>query len=267
MNSATRTVYTRLVRFILADFGGDCCCILLQCAAGSIIAPGRSIADHTAPRLIANGTPERSDEPKGTPGCPPFAGGKAHSDAGPAAECVDKLNSARNVGMEPHVQRYNCSERERSPRLPSRSAEAIGDNLTGSKLIETTLLERVSPAVEEIDSRELATLVARLADEYRGQDTIVLDLRRITPICDYFVITTAQSNRQMHALAEEANRAVKAHGQRRLGVEGLESSTWVLEDFGDVVLHIFNADARRLYDLEHLWSDAPRVDWKSEPAD
>jgi ribosome-associated protein len=108
----------------------------------------------------------------------------------------------------------------------------------------------------------LAVLIARLADEYRGQDIIVLDLRRITPIMDYFVIATAASSRQMHALAEEANRTVKAHGQTRLGVEGLEGNTWVLEDFGDVVLHVFNADARKLYDLERLWADADRIEWR-----
>jgi ribosome-associated protein len=136
-----------------------------------------------------------------------------------------------------------------------------GRILLGSSLINTTLLDRASPAVE-LDGRELALLVARIADDYRGQDTIVLDLRKVTPIMDYFVITTANSARQMKGMAEEVNRAVKAHGQRRLGIEGLDGNTWVLEDFGDVVLHIFNADARKLYDLEHLWSDAVRVDWK-----
>jgi ribosome-associated protein len=108
----------------------------------------------------------------------------------------------------------------------------------------------------------LAVLIARIADEYRGQDVVVLDLRRITPIMDYFVITTATSSRQMLALAEEVNRTVKAHGQSRIGVEGLEGNTWVLEDFGDVVLHIFNADARKLYDLERLWADGERVEWR-----
>lgn len=105
--------------------------------------------------------------------------------------------------------------------------------------------------------------MARLADEFRGQDVTVLDLRSVTPIFDYFVIVSTASGRQMQALAEEVNRDMKSRGNRRLGVEGVEGGTWVLEDFGDVVLHIFHPDTRRLYDLERLWADAVRVDWRT----
>lgn len=106
-----------------------------------------------------------------------------------------------------------------------------------------------------------ACLCARIADDYRGQDTLVLDLTGITPIMDYFVVSTASSSRQMKALAEEVDRAMKERGSRKLGVEG--SDTWILQDYGDIVLHIFNPNSRALYDLEHLWADAPHIDWKA----
>jgi ribosome-associated protein len=105
-------------------------------------------------------------------------------------------------------------------------------------------------------------LAARAVDDLRGQNTVVLDLTEITPIVDYFVVTTGTSSRQMRAMAEEAHRALKQAGSRRLGLEGEESSTWILQDYGDVVVHIFTAEGRSLYDLERLWADAPQIDWK-----
>ena len=101
-----------------------------------------------------------------------------------------------------------------------------------------------------------------MADDFRGQDTVVLDLTEVTPIFDYFVITTGTSKRQMHAIADEAGRILKADGARRRGVEGSDSQSWILQDYGDVVLHVFSAESRRNYDLEHLWADARRVDWR-----
>lgn len=93
---------------------------------------------------------------------------------------------------------------------------------------------------------------------------IVLDLREVTPIVDYFVVATGTSPRQMHALAEEVSRVMKKQGSRAFGKEGEAGGTWILHDYGDIVLHVFNAESRKLYDLEHLWADAPRVDWKAE---
>ena len=108
-----------------------------------------------------------------------------------------------------------------------------------------------------------ACLCAKVADEYRGQDTIVLDLTAVTPIVDYFVVTTANSKRQMHAIADETDRVLAAEGSRRLGREGYDnSSTWLLLDFGDVVLHVFVPETREIYDLEHLWADAKQIDYE-----
>lgn len=86
----------------------------------------------------------------------------------------------------------------------------------------------------------------------------------VTPIVDFFVVTTANSGRQMRAIAEEVEQLMKSHGNRpRIGIEGRESETWILQDYGDIVLHVFAPDGRELYDLEHLWADAPQVEWNA----
>ena len=108
-----------------------------------------------------------------------------------------------------------------------------------------------------------ACLIAKAADELRGKETLVLDLTDVTPIVDYFVIATGSSGRQMRAVADEVRTIMRKAGSRPNGVEGENDANWILLDFGDIVLHLFSPEARKLYDLEHLWADAPRVDWKS----
>jgi len=98
----------------------------------------------------------------------------------------------------------------------------------------------------------------------KGKDTIVLDLTEVTAIVDYFVITTGTSGRQMQSVADEIQRTMRTTGSRPRSVEGQHDANWILEDFGDIVLHVFSPEARKLYDLEHLWADAPRIDWKAE---
>lgn len=107
-----------------------------------------------------------------------------------------------------------------------------------------------------------ARRVARVCDDYRGRDTLILDLTGITPICDYFVITTGTNRRQIHAIADEANRVLKESGSSRRGREGYDESSWVVQDYGDVVLHVFAPETREIYDLENLWADAPRIEWE-----
>lgn len=95
---------------------------------------------------------------------------------------------------------------------------------------------------------------------------MVLDLTGVTPIVDFFVITTATSGRQMRAVAEAVGNMLRGSGAKRIGREGIEGSSWILLDYGDIVLHVFSPEARIQYDLEHLWADAPHVDWKNQPA-
>jgi ribosome-associated protein len=107
-----------------------------------------------------------------------------------------------------------------------------------------------------------AILCARVAEDNKARDILVLDMRGITPLYDYFVLATGVSRRQIHTLAEEIDAALRAEGERRLSIEGYEASKWVVQDYGDVVVHVFDPDTRSYYALEDLWADAPRIDWE-----
>jgi ribosome-associated protein len=116
---------------------------------------------------------------------------------------------------------------------------------------------------------ERARICARIADENRGKDILILDLRQCTPLVDFFVIVTAVSRRQGHAMASEIDQEMKKLGEAKLGLEGSEEGRWILIDYGDFVVHIFSPDDRAYYALEEIWGDAPQLDWHSpqEPRD
>ena len=109
-----------------------------------------------------------------------------------------------------------------------------------------------------------ACVAARVAADNKGRDVTVLDLRSCTPMFDYFVIATGASRRQIHTLAEEIDDAMHAEGDERMGIEGYEASKWVVQDYGDVLVHVFDPDTRDYYKLEELWADAKKVDWERE---
>jgi ribosome-associated protein len=113
------------------------------------------------------------------------------------------------------------------------------------------------------NARRTACLVAKVCADFRGQDTIVLDMTDITPLFDFFVITTGNSRRQNNAIANSADDIMQEAGSRRLGTEGMDSQ-WICHDYGDVVLHVFTPEARKHYNLEQLWADARQVDWEAE---
>lgn len=116
------------------------------------------------------------------------------------------------------------------------------------------------------ESLRHAVECAQIADEFKGRDIVVLDLTEITPMFDYFVISTAASRRQMRAIVDESNRFMKSKGSYSRGAEGVESDSWFLQDYGDIVVHVFNEESRELYDLERLWGDAQPVDWRAVQA-
>ena len=108
---------------------------------------------------------------------------------------------------------------------------------------------------------ELALAAARTAAENRGRDLVVLDLREVTAIFDYFVIATGTSRRQLHAISEEIDRVLQEElGDRRLGIEGYAESRWIVLDYGNVVIHLFDDEARGFYDLENLWAEGKQID-------
>ena len=110
-------------------------------------------------------------------------------------------------------------------------------------------------------SRTFALDAARVAEGRHCSDIVVLDLKGKSPATDYFVIATGTSNRQMRAVADEICEAAKKQGQQRFGRAGYEQARWILLDFVDVVIHIFDSEYRDYYDLELLWGDAKRLKW------
>ena len=109
--------------------------------------------------------------------------------------------------------------------------------------------------------RDLAVAAARIADHDNAEDIVVLDLRGISPVADFFVIATGTSDRQLRSIADDICLHGKESGQRVWRVAGMDSAEWVLLDFVDVVVHLFDAKHRAYYDLELIWGECPRVDW------
>jgi len=112
------------------------------------------------------------------------------------------------------------------------------------------------------EARDFALTAAQLADERHCSDIVVLDLKGISPATDYFVIVTGTSDRQMRTVADEICEAAREHGLQRFGRAGYEQARWILLDFIDVVVHIFDSEYRDYYDLELLWGDAKRLKWE-----
>lgn len=111
-------------------------------------------------------------------------------------------------------------------------------------------------------ARALAVAAARIAHEDNAEDVLVLDLRGISPVTDYFVICTGTSDRQMRAVADEIAGYGKSVGQKVWHVAGTETAEWIVMDFVDVVVHLFDAERRQYYELELMWGEAPKVRWQ-----
>jgi len=111
-----------------------------------------------------------------------------------------------------------------------------------------------------------AQACARIADDNRAKDILLLDLRQTTPLVDFFVIVTTVSRRQSRATASEIDQAMKKRGELKLGLEGSEEGRWTLIDYGDFVVHIFSPEGRAYYALEEIWGDAPQLDWQETPS-
>jgi ribosome-associated protein len=138
---------------------------------------------------------------------------------------------------------------------------SILDSLKGGSVVISTAYQETRDHGNAGWSRELALAAAKTAIENRGQEVLVLDTRNQTSLFDYFVIATGTSRRQLHAMSEEIDHKLEDElHDRRLGIEGYDESRWIVLDYGDVVVHLFDAPAREYYCLEELWGDAPRVE-------
>jgi ribosome-associated protein len=113
-----------------------------------------------------------------------------------------------------------------------------------------------------LDSKKIAIACAKIADDKKAQDIVILDVDKISSITDYFVICSAINERQLHAIADDIDKEMKKVSVKKLGMEGYREGKWVLIDYGDFIVHIFEKEIRGYYDLEMLWGDAPKVTWQ-----
>ncbi|MCA9508671.1 MAG: ribosome silencing factor [Myxococcales bacterium] len=111
-----------------------------------------------------------------------------------------------------------------------------------------------------LDTLAFARKCALAADDKKASDIRIIDVSKLTSFADYFVICSAPSERQVQAIIGNVEDTMRKDGFKPLGVEGLETSSWVLIDFGDVIFHCFTDAAREYYDLEGFWIDAPKID-------
>ena len=115
-----------------------------------------------------------------------------------------------------------------------------------------------------MDSKKFAKQIAELLFSKKGYDIKILEIKKISSIADYFVICSADSDRQVKAIADDVDDKLREQGIKPIHREGYESLTWVILDYFDVMIHIFKAESRNFYNLEKLWGDAPVIEIKDE---
>ena len=118
------------------------------------------------------------------------------------------------------------------------------------------------PSGSVADSRETAVAAARAAAEKQAEDVVVLDVHELIVITDFFVLCTGSSDRQVKTVVDEVEKALRELERKPVRREGEQDRRWVLLDYVDVVVHVFAPEERDFYDLERLWLDAPRVEWR-----
>ena len=140
--------------------------------------------------------------------------------------------------------------------------EAVAKSAAAKEQDAGAAAAKADNCAEELDERICTAL--RAASDKKALDLVVLDLREIASFTDYFLITSGTNVRQVQAIADEVVEQLKKQGTRAARVEGYNTAEWVLVDYGDFIVHVFEDKARHFYDLERLWRDAVRV---SVPAD
>ena len=116
-----------------------------------------------------------------------------------------------------------------------------------------------------MESKTLAFTCARLADNKKAENIALLDLRSISSIADYFVIVTGSNEPHLRAIVDEITEKLRLdHNVRPFSIDGAKITPWIVLDFIDVLVHVMNDEFRELYDLENLWGDGEKIDFKSD---
>lgn len=198
-------------------------------------------------------------------GAPP-ARGKASEGADRPARSARTGRTARATGAAPSTsaaaERAERAPRSRSSGAPSKrggagaATERVEDD--ASRLKKTKLVPGATSTASD-ESREVAILIAVAGIEKKASGLEVIDVAGRVDYADFLVLMSGRSDRHVTALASSIEEALRKRNKRALAVEGLPHANWVLMDFGDVVVHVFQDDARSAYDIDALWMDARRV--------
>ena len=224
-----------------------------------------------APKVKA--APKAKAEPKVK--AAPKAKAEPRVKAAPKAKAEPKPKAAPKAKAEPKPKAAPKAKAEpKAKAAPKAKAEPKAKTTPKAKAEPKAKVVAEVPAEPQlkaknkrgpVSGRDLADIVAAAAAEHKPIDPILLDLSGLSSIADWFFVASAASPRQMVAIAEKIIRRAREHGVRPLGQEGFRkgggtaaNDLWVLVDLGDVVVHIFNLEGREMYDLEGLWTEAPR---------
>jgi ribosome-associated protein len=119
---------------------------------------------------------------------------------------------------------------------------------------------------KQMDSKKMALLCRDLAENRKGENTVVLDVRKISSVTDYFVVTSGTSEPHLRAITDEITDKLRDdYGLRPHAVDGTLQTAWVVLDYFDVIVHVMRGDVRTRYNLEGLWGDAPQIRAKKKP--
>jgi ribosome-associated protein len=170
---------------------------------------------------------------------------------GKPARKAGKAGKAAKAGKRPAARGGSKAARKPPVKLPRRGKEAA---------LAPPAVASAPAKRPELDpsASPTALAIAHAGLDKKAEDVTILDVRGLTSYADFFVILTADSDRQASAIADHVEQTMKAAGVSKVGVEGYETGRWILVDYGDVVAHVMNRESRTFYDLESLWADAPR---------
>jgi ribosome-associated protein len=118
----------------------------------------------------------------------------------------------------------------------------------------------------DVSSKDFAIEIARIADDKKADEVLVLHVGEVLGITEYFVLSGASNPRLVGAIADEVTSQMRErYGRSPIRTEGIREQMWVLVDYGDVVVHVFAEETRRFYEIERLYKDVPKVEWQ-EPS-
>jgi ribosome-associated protein len=117
---------------------------------------------------------------------------------------------------------------------------------------------------EQLNGKERVLLCVNASLQKKAKDLVILNVKPLSSFADYFIICSGTSDRQVQAIASSIQENLKGFGIMPLGVEGERTGRWVLMDYDDVIIHIFYEPIREFYDIERLWSDAPRMEVRDD---